>query len=209
MGRLNVNPTRMEMQKQKGRLNIASRGHKLLKNKSDEMIRHFLRIIRENKKLRDQVESELSRALHMFVLARTQTTNQQIEQALLQPTNTVKFEFSTKNIMGLEVPKLTLSDEVIEKKQLIKITTNPNFDRATEMLAEVFPKILELANIEKACDMLAIAIEESRRRINAIEHILIPQIQETIKFIKMKLSENERAQQVRLMKVKEMLEQQT
>jgi V/A-type H+-transporting ATPase subunit D len=208
MARLNVNPTRMEKQKQSGRAKTAKRGHKLLKDKSDEMIRHFLKLIKENRELREQVEGELSQALRLFMVARTQMSAQEIEAAVVASATTQKFTSSTANIMGLVVPKIMLAP-ASEKStsQNISIATNTNFDKSVKLLSTLLQKLIELANVEKTCDMLAAEIERNRRRINALEHIMIPQIQETIKYITMKLSENERGNQVRLMKVKAMLDE--
>jgi len=206
MARLNVNPTRMEMQKQKGRLKTAVRGHKLLKDKNDEMMRSFLRMVKDNRSLREQVEQELSNAIALFMLSRVQNTAAETEQSVATPAVIAQFETSTRNIMGLIVPVIKLKC-TIDQGTGVSITTNANFDRAVELIKGLLAVLIELANVEKACDMLASEVEKTRRRINAIEHVMIPQIKDTIKYIRMKLSENERSQQVRLMKVKEMLEQ--
>ena len=207
MARYNVNPTRMEQQKQKARLKTAARGHKLLKDKSDEMIRHFYGLIKQNRYLREQVEAELGKALHLFVLARVQMTAQQIEAAVTAASTKQGFTASTVNIMGLIVPKITLLDvtKTEDGEGNIPITTSPNFDRAISELRKLLTSLLELANVEKTCDMLAAEIEKNRRRINALEFKMIPQTKETIHFIAMKLAENELSNQVRLMKVKDMI----
>ena len=214
MPRLNVNPTRMEKQTQQARLKTAVRGHKLLKDKSDEMIRQFLRLIKKNQTLRDQVERELTRALELFMDARTQMSAEQIESAVTNTHATQSFTTATANIMGLVVPKLTLTQthengwgvgENAPHNTHISLTTSESFDHSIRLLTNLLTKILELANVEKTCNMLAAEIERNRRRINALEYIMMPSLTETIKYITMKLSENERGNQVRLMKVKEML----
>ena len=211
MPRLNVNPTRMEQQKQKARLKTAARGHKLLKDKSDEMIRRFMGLIKKNQALREQIEKELTEALELFMEARTQMPAEAIEAAVSNAQVTRQFTTSTTNIMGLVVPKLTLAKspkatEGGEDNPPLSITTPDSFDRSVRLLTNLLAKIIELANVEKTCDMLAAEIEKNRRRINALEHLMMPSIRETVRYITMKLSENERGNQVRLMKVKEMLE---
>ena len=205
MARLNVNPTRMERQKQKAREKTARRGHKLLKDKADEMIRQFLAMIKQNKQLREEIEVELSKALRLFMEARTQMTSQEIESAVTSSAQTQEFTAITTNIMGLVVPKITLKETGHKTKIPVVLTTSANLDRSIKYISKLLAKLIELANVEKACDMLAAEIEKSRRRINALEHIMIPQIKETIRYITMKLSEDERSNQVRLMKVKEMI----
>ncbi|MCL2756241.1 MAG: V-type ATP synthase subunit D [Firmicutes bacterium] len=199
--RLNVNPTRMELARQKSRLRTATRGHKLLKDKSDEMIRHFIQIAKENKRLREQVDGEIANALRLFTQARIQMTSQEIEAAVMASTATISISPSNANIMGLVVPKLVLDiDENAKANSLIN--TSSTFDESIRILGKLMEKLLTLAEVEKTCDMLAAEIVKIKRRINALEFILMPQIQSTIKFIRMKLAENERSQLVRVMKVK-------
>jgi len=196
----------MEKHKQKGRLKTASRGHKLLKDKCDEMIRSFMVLIRKNKALRDEVETEISRALRLFMLSRTQMTAQEILAAVSIKRAAFDFATTTANIMGLHVPKIVIKESA-DMASTASITTVAHFDKAIAALSKLMLLLIELANVEKTCDMLANEIQKTRRRINALEHILIPQIKETIKYISMKLSENERASQIRLIKVKEMLDE--
>ena len=212
MARLNVNPTRMERSNQKVRLKTARRGHKLLKDKSDEMLRHFLRLIKQNQNLRKHVEEELVRALRLFMAARANMATQEIENAVEACALTCSFTPDKQNIMGLTVPKIILGSPApsgapsLQKGELL--TTHPSFDKSIHILSALMAKLIELANIEKAAAMLADEIQRVRRRVNALEYSVIPQIGETIKFITMKLAENERGNQVRLMKVKEMLAEQ-
>lgn len=207
MSRLAVNPTRMELRRLKERLKTAQRGHKLLKDKSDEMIRQFMSFVRENKKLREEIEEELRYALKQFMLAKSITPTKNIEQALALPTFTTKVKIATKNVMGIDVPNLEISTEGDELIPYSFSTVSSDMDRAIELLASLTIKLLKLAEVEKTCNMLANEIEKNRRRVNALEHFVIPQLEETIKYILMKLDENERATIIRLMKVKTMLEE--
>ena len=204
--RLNVNPTRMELQKQKGRLRTAKRGHKLLKDKSDEMIRHFMIIAKQNKLLREQLNAQITDALKLFMTARTQMTTQEIEAAVTGGQNQILINPSVANIMGLKVPKIVIENVTTPQGHNI-IRTSSSFDNSVKKLNQLLTKLMELAEIEKTCDMLAAEIVKIRRRINALEFILMPQIQNTIRFIKMKLAENERGQLVRVMKVKAKMEE--
>ena len=203
MARLNVNPTRMEMKKLKARLSTAVRGHKLLKDKSDEMIRRFSIIIRENKKLRDEVEEELAEVLKQFSVARSITPAYQAEAAFAMPSVAIHAECGMDSIMGVEVPKLAVSSDKRTDElpyALPEITSEADY--SVERAAALIPKMLKLAEVEKTVRMLADEIERNKRRVNALEYVMIPQLEETIKYIKSKLDENERAAVIRLMKVK-------
>lgn len=203
MARLNVNPTRMELKKLKARLSTAVRGHKLLKDKSDEMVRRFTEIIRENKRLREEVEKDISVVLNKFALARSVMTTYQAEAAFSMPSFIMDVECSTQSIMGIDVPKVEVDEE---KKALDLPYAYPEItgeaDYSVKMATELLPKMIKLAEIEKTTRMLAGEIERNKRRVNALEYVMIPQLEETIKHIKSKLDENERAAVVRLMKVK-------
>jgi V/A-type H+-transporting ATPase subunit D len=194
----------MERTKQKNRLRTANRGKKLLKDKSDEMIRSFLAIVRENRALRNRIESELSTALQLFMSARSQMSATEIEDAVSGLGTPPQFVASTNNIMGLIVPKIVLQPTKATAQPPIFISTPADFDRAIALLANLTTSLIDLANIEKSCDMLANEIEKVRRRINSLEYIMIPNTQETIKYITMKLDEDQRGQQIRVMKVKAM-----
>lgn len=203
MSRLNVNPTRMEMKKLKARLDTAVRGHKLLKDKSDEMIRRFSVIIKENKALRDEVEKELSETLKQFSVARSVTPAYQAETAFSMPSVAVSAECGTESIMGVEVPSLNIVDEKrFDGLPYAYAEITSEADRSVERAAALIPKMLKLAETEKTVRMLANEIERNKRRVNALEYVMIPQLEETIKYIKSKLDENERAAVIRLMKVK-------
>lgn len=204
MARLNVNPTRMELKKLTARLNTAVRGHKLLKDKSDEMIRRFTLIIKEDKLLRDEVEEELSRTLGQFSIARSVTPSYQAETAFSMPSVAVQADCSTASIMGVEVPKIGLKEEKRSgglPYAYSEITSEADY--SVGMVTALLPRLVKLAETEKAVRLLADEIERNKRRVNALEYVMIPQLEETIKYIKDKLAENERAALVRMMKVKE------
>lgn len=206
MSRLNVNPTRMELKKLKTRLSTAVRGHKLLKDKSDEMIRRFTVIIKENKRLREEVEKELGDCLKQFSLAVSGISLAEMEKAFSFPVTSVKAEFSTTDIMSVEVPSISIKEsgaKAVYPYAFAEITSEADY--SIERVGKVLGKLLRLAETEKTAAMLAVEIERNKRRVNALEYIMIPQIEETIKYIKSKLDENERAAITRLMKVKDML----
>ncbi len=207
MAILRVNPTRMELTKLKKRLAVAARGHKLLKDKRDEMVRQFLLLIRRNRELRIEVEAALSSALAGFVLARVAMTRDAMDEALLFPTREVEISVSKANIMSVNVPKINFAEK--KRQQAFfpygLLTSSSELDSATADLASVLPQMIELAELEKTCNMLADEIEKTRRRVNALEYVMIPQLAETIKYIRMKLDENERGSLVRLMKTKDMI----
>jgi V/A-type H+-transporting ATPase subunit D len=197
----------MELTKLKKRLVVATRGHKLLKDKRDEMVRQFMLLIRRNKALREEVEAALIAALAGFVLARVAMTKETLDEALMYPVREVELSIGHANIMSVDVPKISYS----EKKQARSffpyglLCTSAELDNATTKLASVLPQMVELAELEKTCNMLADEIEKTRRRVNALEYVMIPQLQETIRYIRMKLDENERGNLTRLMKTKDMI----
>ena len=183
-------------------------GHKLLKDKSDEMVRRFMLYIRENKRLREEVEGELQAALNSFMLARATSSDATIEEAVAMPGTTVRLKTSSKNVMSVEVPVFEI--EKGEESELYPYSfasVTSELDDAIASLSKLMPKLLKLAEVEKTCNMLADEIEKNRRRVNALEYVMIPQLEETIKYITMKLDENERGATTRLMKVKSMLEE--
>ena len=209
MARLNVNPTRMELKKLKARQQTAKRGHKLLKDKSDEMVRRFSAIIRENKRLRDEVEEELSETLRQFSVARSVTPAYRAETAFSMPSVAVKAECGVLSIMGVEVPDIKLLNEKRSDGlpyAYSEITSEADY--SVERASRLLPKMLELAATEKSVRLLAEEIERNKRRVNALEYVMIPRLNETIKYILMKLDENERGNLTRLMKVKSMMNDQ-
>ena len=200
MARLNVNPTRMELRRLKDRLKTAERGHKLLKDKSDEMVRQFLVLVKENKRLREEIEGEIAEALRSFSLASGEPLN--VAQAIALPTLTASITVGTKNVMGVDVPYMQTKRVGAVELPYALGSAPAELDDAILKLTSLADKLLHLAEVEKTCNMLADEIEKNRRRVNALEYVMIPQLQETIKFIVMKLDENERAAIVRLMKIK-------
>ncbi len=208
MAKMNVNPTRMELRRLKTRLKTATRGHKLLKDKSDEMIRQFMVYVRENKRLREEIEAELSSALKGFTLARAVSSNAVIEEAVMMPATKAEISLSSDNVMSVEVPSISVVEHEGQGKYPYSFdTVTSELDASIGTLSTLLVKLVKLAEVEKTCNMLADEIEKNRRRVNALEYVMIPQIEETIKYINMKLDENERASTIRLMKVKSMIEQ--
>lgn len=208
MARLNVNPTRMELRRLKTRLKTAVRGHKLLKDKADETIRQFMAYVKENKRLREEIETELSLSLRSFMLASAVTTSQVLEEAVAMPAFSVELTTAEKNVMGVTVPQISV--KAGDKKELYPYSfasVSSELDGSIANLSELLEKMVKLAEVEKTCNMLADEIEKNRRRVNALEYVMIPQLEETIKYITMKLDENERSNTIRLMKVKTMLEE--
>ena len=204
MALMNVNPTRMELTRLKKCLKTAVRGHKLLKDKRDEMMRRFVQLIRENAKLREAVEKELSRALGEFALCRGFMEPEALEQAVMYPARTISLEVGRRNIMSVDVPKIDAqASEPVLSYGFAQ--TSAQLDGAIARLAEIMPEMIRLAEIEKTCNMLADEIEKTRRRVNALEYVMIPDLEETIRYITMKLDENERGSLTRLMKVKDMI----
>lgn len=208
-GALRVNPTRMELTRIKKRLVTATRGHKLLKDKRDEMVRQFILIIRENDALRREVEAELTKALRDFAMARAVMDTQSLEEAVLYPARQASLKLGRKNILSVHVPTIEVDEESLQEtvQSYGFAETSAQLDGAIATLANLLPKMVRLAEIEKTCDMLADEIEKTRRRVNALEYVVIPQFTATIREISMKLEENERGATTRLMKVKEMMAQ--
>ena len=208
MAKLNVNPTRMELRRLKNRLKTATRGHKLLKDKSDEMIRQFMLYVRENKRLREEVEQELTDSLKAFMLARAVSSDAVIEEAVAMPSAKVGLETSSKNVMSVDVPVFTITEgDTSELYPYSFASVTSELDDSIASLTSLLPKLLKLAEVEKTCNMLADEIEKNRRRVNALEYVMIPQLEETVKYIVMKLDENERGATTRLMKVKSMIQE--
>ena len=205
MAVMNVNPTRMEMKRLQGRLKTATRGHKLLKDKTDEMIRRFITLAEENIRLRKETESELAKALAYFTVAKSQTDARIVEEAILMPGRKVTLACSKRKVMGIDVPSIQIEDNKGDMYPYSFLSVTAQLDDSLRGLNAVLYKLIQLAETEKACNMLADEIEKNKRRVNALENIMIPQLTETIKYIKMKLDESERSATVRLMKVKDMI----
>lgn len=208
MERLNVNPTRMMLTTLKKRLSTAIRGHKLMKDKRDELMKGFLELAKENKELRTKVEDQLAHVYDSFSIASAVMSEEIMEEALMFPKQGVVLSVSGKNVMSVDVPVFDFKTTAEDPTNIYPYgfaTTSGELDAAIAELSEVFPAMLELAAKEKEAAMLAAELEKTRRRVNALEYVKIPQLQITIKYIMMKLDENERGNQTRLMKVKDMM----
>lgn len=208
MAKTQVNPTRMELTKLKKKLTTAIRGHKLLKDKRDELMRQFLDLVRENKALREKVEEGILAANKNFVLARSSMQEEVLKVSLLASKQEVFLNASTKNVMSVEIPQFDYHTKTPDMNDIYSYGfafTSSDLDDAVKSLQEILPDMLRLAQIEKSCQLMAAEIEKTRRRVNALEHVMIPELREKIKFIVMKLDENERSTQIRLMKVKDMM----
>lgn len=208
MARLNVNPTRMVLSRLKGQLKVAIKGHKLMKDKRDELMKTFLELAKEGKNLREEIEPMLMEVYGSFQIARAVMTPAFLEEALMYPKRSVKLSANTKNVMSVNVPEFHFEENEKISGDVLPYgfaNTSGELDKSIEKLTELFPKLLKLASIEKEAMLLADEIEKTRRRVNALEYVKIPNYRETIKYIKMKLDENERGNQARLMKVKDMM----
>ena len=211
MANITVNPTRMELTRLKGKLRTAQRGHKLLKDKRDELMKQFLDTVREVRALRAEVEEELMKVHKSFTVASALMSSEALEQALLYPKQSVELTQTSKNIMSVNVPVYHFQTKTMSDSDIYPYgfaATSGELDTAVDALGRVFRKMLKLAEIEKSAQLMAEEIEKTRRRVNALEYVMIPQLQETIRYITMKLDENERGNLTRLMKVKDMMVEQ-
>jgi V/A-type H+-transporting ATPase subunit D len=198
----------MELTRQKKKLQTALKGHKLLKDKRDELMRRFLELVREDKALREEVEEEIKMANMSFVLAGSQMSKEAVSVAFMAPKQEVTVDVSTKNVMSVDIPVFETSFRGSSEGDFYPYGfafTSADLDCGVEKLSLLLPKLIRLAESEKSCQLMAAEIEKTRRRVNALEHVLIPETQENIRYITMKLDENERSSQVRLMKVKDMM----
>lgn len=208
MSAKHVNPTRMELTRLKKKLVTATRGYKLLKDKRDELMRQFLEMVRENKALREKVEAGIREANQNFVLARAGMSQEALNVALMAPKQEVYLEAETKNVMSVEIPVFKSSTRTPDPNDIYSYGfafTSGDMDDAVKKLADLLPDLLKLAECEKSCQLMAAEIEKTRRRVNALEHVVIPETRQNIRYITMKLDENERSSQTRLMKVKDMM----
>lgn len=208
MAVMNVNPTGMELTRLKKKLAVAKRGHKLLKDKRDELMRQFLEIVRESKELRHEMEQMISRANKSMIMARSVMQKSELSASLMMPKQQVSIDVSQRNIMSVDVPVFkskTKTDNPHDIYSYGYAFTSGDLDDGVRMLAEALPVILKLSEQENAVHLMASEIEKTGRRVNALEHVMIPDLQDTIRFITMKLDENERSSQTRLMKVKDMM----
>ena len=208
MAVINVNPTRMELTNMKKKLVTARRGHKLLKDKRDELMRQFLELVKENKELRIKVEQGIVNANKGMALACSTMSDEALSVALMMPSQKMNVEVKQKNIMSVMVPEFAAKYKTADTADVYSYGfafTSGDLDGAVKSLADIMPDMLRLAQVEKTCQLLSCEIEKTRRRVNALEHVMIPRYEETIKFIMMKLDENDRSTTTRLMKIKDMM----
>lgn len=208
MAEIRVNPTRMELKRYKSKMATARRGHKLLKDKCDELMKQFLEIVRENKELRASLEEKIIRSHKSFSLASAVSSPKLLRQALLLPKREGSLKVSYKNMMSVTVPQFEL--EILSTRGQGQVPygmafTSGELDSSIEELGSLTEDMIRLAELEKTAQLLAEEIEKTRRRVNALEYIMIPQFERVIKSITMKLDENERGNTTRLMKVKDMM----
>ena len=205
-----ITPTRMVLNQLKGRLKTARRGHKLLKDKRDELMRQFMDVVRRNQELRIKVEEGLTEAFAALSVASAVMSPEMLEQSLVYPRQSVTLDVSYKNVMSVNVPLYDFQTKSAEAGEIFPYgfaQTSGELDDALAALSGVFQDMLELAQVEKSMQLMAQEIEKTRRRVNALEHVMIPQYEETIKYVQMKLEENERGATTRIMKVKDMMVQ--
>ena len=203
-----VNPTRMELTRLKSKLVTAVKGHRLLKDKRDELMREFLDLVRENMALRLKVEEGIRQANVNFVIAKAGMSQEALREALMAPKQEVTLMEDVKNVMSVNIPVFDYKTRTSDPNDIYSYGfafTSSDLDGAVKSLADILPDMLRLAEVEKSCQLMAAEIEKTRRRVNALEHVTIPETQAGIKYITMKLDENERSTQIRLMKVKDMM----
>ncbi len=208
MALLAVNPTRMELTRLKKALMVARKGHRLLKDKRDELMRQFLDLVRESRRLRENVEQQLTEANNSFTIANSVMQSEILTSALMLPKQDVQLSIMPKNVMSVNVPKYEVEYKATNKEDIYSYGyafTSGDLDEAISKLEKSLPNLLRLAELEKAIQLIATEIEKTRRRVNALEHVMIPNYEDTIRFIAMKLDESERSSLARLMKVKDMM----
>lgn len=208
MAVMNVNPTRMELTNLKKKLVTARRGHKLLKDKRDELMRQFLELVRENKELRKKVESSLIKANEHMALSCSSMSENELSVALMMPTQKITLDIKEKNITSVIVPEYDLKLKTNDKGDIYPYGfafTSADLDDATKELSDIVPDMIRLAQIEKTCQLLSLEIEKTRRRVNALEYVMIPDYEDTIKYITMKIEEADRSNTTRLLKIKDMI----
>lgn len=208
MASTTVNPTRMELTRLKKKLVTATRGHKLLKDKRDELMRQYLDLVRENMKVRVRVEKGIRSANTNFVIAKAGMSEEILHTALMAPKQEIYLKPSKKNVMSVDIPIYEYSTRTADANDIYSYGfafTSGDLDGAVQSLSDILPDMMRLAECEKACQLMAAEIERTRRRVNALEHVIIPETRKNIKYITMKLDENERSTQIRLMKVKDMM----
>ncbi len=204
---IRVNPTRMELLKLKKRVTMAKRGHRLLKDKRDQLMKEFLKLIRENKALREELEEKLSKAFRSFLIASAMMSSEVMEEALMYSKGQVAVDVNLATTMGVTVPKFNLNQEDDEGAAYSYgfVGTSSELDVSLGIFADTLPLMLKLAEVEKTVELLADEIEKTRRRVNALEYVMIPNLESAVKGISMKLGEQERSNITRLMKIKDIV----
>ena len=208
MATTQINPTRMELTRLKKKLSTAVKGHRLLKDKRDELMREFLDLVKVNMELREKVEKGIKEANSNFVLAKAGMSDEMLRTALMSPKQEISLVTGKKNVMSVDIPVYEFKTKSANDGDIYSYGfafTSGDLDYAVASLQQVFQDMMKLAEVEKSCQLMAAEIEKTRRRVNALEHVIIPETQAGIKYITMKLDENERSTQVRLMKVKNMM----
>lgn len=208
MASTQITPTRMELNRLKKKLKTATKGHKLLKDKRDELMRQFMDMARENMRLRLKVEAGIKAANTNFVIAKAGMSEEILHTALMAPKQEIYLETGTRNVMSVNIPTYEAKTRTADNNDMYSYGfafTSIDLDDAVKSLADIMPDMIKLAETEKACQLMASEIEKTRRRVNALEHVVIPQCQENIKYISMKLDENDRSTTSRLLKVQDMI----
>lgn len=205
MAILHVNPTRMALMELKRKSASAKRGHKLLKDKQDGLMQQFLQVIRTAKQLREEIDAKLQRAFRTFILASAWLSESELQNALSSPQAVVSLDYEIKSVMGVKIPVFKLRKEGTIRSYGYA-NTNAFLDEAIDLFEETFSSLIRLAEIEKQAERMAIELETTRRRVNALEHKMLPDLRDTVKFIKMKLDESERSGIVGTMRVKAQIE---
>ena len=203
-----ITPTRMELTNLKKKLVTARRGHSLLKDKRDELMRQFLALVKENTALRKKVEDGLNAVNMHMTLAHSVMDEKEIDVAFMLPKQNVSLDVKSKNIMSVNVPVFNPEYKSLDKGDVYSYGfafTSCELDKAVSNFTDLLPDLVRLAEVEKQCQLLSAEIERTRRRVNALEHVMIPQYEDTIRYITMKLDENERSSITRLMKIKDMM----
>lgn len=199
--RLAVNPNRMELLRLRRRLALAERGHKLLKDKLEEMMRRFLELMRRLYDLQEKVNPKLNKLLLSFAFVRAQNSKKELEKLI--PEGKLRLATKKERILNLSIPQFEIEESEISDYDLLN--TESELDIGIRKAQELLEDLLEMARLWKAVELLSHEIEVTRRRVNALEHILIPNIKETIRYISSRLEEMERSYQVQLMRVKEIV----
>ena len=198
----------MELTRLKKKRVTAIRGHKLLKDKRDELIRRYLELVKENMEVRKRVEAGILSANKNFVIAKAAMSEETLNTALMAPKQGLNLTTGKENIMSVDIPTFNYKMRTADENDIYSYGfafTSADLDDAVKSLADILPDMIRLAECEKACQLMAAEIEKTRRRVNALEHVIIPETEANIKYIVMKLDENERSTQIRLMKVKDMM----